>query len=177
MTEEHREATGPGQDEPDEEEAVRAAKAKMPPFDPSLEALVMYINLLDKSEVGVTVHVKGAVISGLLISGRSFWNLIVKGLEATAEMSEGPKSSGAQLFADFFRINLDRFEKIRDEYQANDTLPPRPVHIHLRQASTYLSGGEPALIQPTWRGRISEVDGWSFGNFGESIPPLPEELA
>ncbi len=165
---------GATQDKPDEAEIVRNAKAAIFPFDPSLESLVMYINLLDTTEVGITLHVRGTVISGLLISPRSFYRLLVGRLEKIAEGGEEPTKSGAMGFADFFRMSLEAQERLRNEYRTNDTLPPRPHHIHLREASVFVGSGEP-LVHPTWRGRLTEVDGWSFGNFGGPIPPLPDE--
>jgi hypothetical protein len=50
--------------DPDWAELARNAREAMFPFDPALETLVMYINLLDKAEVGITLHVKGAVPFG-----------------------------------------------------------------------------------------------------------------
>ncbi|EHB44987.1 hypothetical protein MycrhDRAFT_6664 [Mycolicibacterium rhodesiae JS60] len=155
-------------------EAAAKARSELPPFDPSLESLVMYINLLDTTEIGVTLHVKGIVVSGLLISGRSYFNLMVRDLEMDADRSADPaSSSGARAFADFFRMSLERQERARDEYRSTEKLPPRPHHICLRQATSF-TPTEP-IRQSLWRGRLVEVDAWSLGYFGERIPPLPPE--
>jgi hypothetical protein len=38
---------------------VRAVRVSVFPFDPTLESLVAFINLLDHTELGVTLHVRG----------------------------------------------------------------------------------------------------------------------
>ena len=152
------------------EEAIRAVKAGVLPFDQQLESLVMYINLLDSAEIGVTLHVKGAVVSGLLISARSYFNLTVRALDEAAESNPGAKS-----FANFFRTTLDQFLEVREAYETTEKLPPRPHHLHLRQPQTFVTASQP-LIHQLWRGRLTEIDGWSIGNLGEPIPPLPPDL-
>lgn len=155
-------------------DAAAKARSGMFPFDPSLESLVMYINLLDTTEIGVTLHVKGVVVSGLLISSRSYFNLLVKGLEQTAQNVDPAESGGHLTFAEFFRISLKDQERLRDEYRTSEKLPLRPHHICLRQATSFTPSEQ--IRQNLWRGRLTAVDGWSLGNFGERIPPLPDDL-
>lgn len=150
------------------------ARAEFFPFDPSLEGLVMFINLLDSTEIGVTLHVKGMVVSGLLISAHSFFNLMVKELDQAADDSPNPEISGARIFANFYRSSLETHQRARDEYLSSEKLPPRPHHLHLRQAKSFTLGDP--LVQSTWRCRITEIDAWSLGHFGEHIPPLPAEM-
>jgi len=155
-------------------EAATRVRSEILPFDPSLERLAMYINLLDTTEIGVTLHVKGIVVSGLLISTRSYFNLMVHGLEQAAVDAGPPESNGASAFADFFRMSLTELERARDEYRKSEELPLRPHHICLREVTSFTSAEQ--IRQSLWRGRLTEVDGWSLGHFGEKIPPLPDDL-
>ena len=158
-----------------EREFIRGVKDAVFPFDPTLESLAMYVNLLDSAEVGVSLHMKGAVVSGLMISPRRFFKILVLSLEDSADENPDPENNGHRMFADFYQNNLDDFEKARDEYVHNNVLPPRPHHLHLRHVETYLGGPQP-LIQATMRCRLTEVDAWTLGNFGGKIPQLDERF-
>lgn len=157
-----------------EREFIQGVKDGIFPFDVALENLAMYVNLLDTAEVGVTLHVKGAVVSGLMISARMFYKIIVVSLDDSADVNPDPENNGHRMFANFYRTNLDSFEKARGEYANNHKLPPRPHHIHMRHVETYLGGTQP-LLQSTLRCRLTEVDAWTLGNFGE-VPPLSERF-
>ena len=149
-------------------EYVERVRSEIIPFDPSLESLVALINLMDTVEVGITLHVKGAVVSGMLISSRSYFNLLVYKLR---------ESSGGDFLATFFEPDLERAKDARTKYQTDEIPPPRPLHLHMRQAATYLTGANEPLVSSIWRGRLTEVDAWSMGNFGAAPPPLPDDLA
>jgi hypothetical protein len=52
----------------------------------------------------------------------------------------------------------------------------RTTHIHLSDARVLASGASP--LPPGgmhWRGRLSEVSGWSFGHLGEPSPASVED--
>ena len=157
-----------------EAEIVRAVRDTIFPFDPMLEGLVALINVLDKTEIGVTLYVHGCVISGMLISVQQHFKLLIKLLSDATMLSGTSNPEGAALFAEFFQPNLESAAKDLEEYKTSQKLPPRPRHIHLRHAQSFVTGLSEPLTFNLWRGRISEVDGWSIGNFGP-IPPLEPE--
>ncbi len=156
-----------------EADAVREIRSKIFPFDPTLESLVALINLIDGPSIGVTLHIKGSIVSGMLISSRLFFKMLVTDIGESAERAEGNDADLARSFADFFRPSLESTTEALAEYDSSKKLPPRPHHIHLRHAQTLMAGTEP-FTQSVWRGRLTAIDGWSIGNFG-SIPPLPEK--
>jgi hypothetical protein len=159
-----------GSEQPTDELAkyVEKVRSEIIPFDPSLESLVALVNLMDSVEVGITLHVKGAVVSGMLISSRSYFNLLVHTLR---------ESSGGDFLATFFEPTLQEQKDAREKYRTQEIPLPRPLHVHVRQAATYLTGGNEPLVSAIWRGRLTEVDAWSMGNFGVAPPPLPDSLA
>jgi len=101
-------------------------------------------------EVGVTLNMPGAVMSGLLVS-REMW------LEALADSQESGTSAHALL--DGLRGGL-RAEAIR--HPPADEEPFNFIHL----MHTRLLDG--AGVAPGdgffWCGRLSEVAGWAFGN-------------
>lgn len=143
------------------------------PYDPELMRLVNLINALETAEIGVTLHVKGCVVSGMLISMVQFYRLLIKDLVDPARLGEQSDLKSAEAFAEFFRPSLQAAEKTLEEYrQSEDFVLPTPRHLHIRFAQTMNSAQQ--FTQTLWRARIGEVDGWSTGNFG-TIPPLPAE--
>lgn len=142
------------------------------PFDPELVRLVGFINILDTAEIGLTLHVDGCIVSGLLISMAQFFRLLIKDFTDPNRLSEQSNRDAAAGFAEFYRHPLEGAEKLLEEYRAAEKIPPTPRHIHLRYAQTFFSGQEP-YTQPLWRGRLTEIDGWSIGNSGV-IPPLDQ---
>lgn len=155
-----------------EVEFIREVRDSIFPFDPSLETLLTYINLSDTTEIGLTLHVKGAVVSGLAVSGRRFFSLLIHAVEEARDRGS-VDAAGSQMITDFYRPTLEALEKDQTEYRASNKLPPRPRHVHMRHVLTYPGGGSDPLRHELWRGRLTEVDGWSLGNT-EKVPPLPE---
>ncbi len=129
----------------------------MPPtHDFILEMLVSLAHKHDM-EVGVTLNVPGAVLSGLLVS-REKW------LAALADSQESGTTAHAMI--DGLRHGLGAIKALPDDDSYS--------FIHLE--GTRLVDG--AGIAPTaseagyfWRGRPSEVAGWSFGVFGPTGSP------
>lgn len=158
----------PGQDADDDlVNFVRKVRSETFPYDPSLVNFVELTNLLDTVEIGITLHVKGAVVSGMLISARSYFNLLVHELQ---------ESNGGSFLAEYFEPALQEHRDMREKYRTEEVLPPHPQHLHMRQALTYISGGNEPLTSRLWRGRLTQVDAWSMGNYGTPPPPLPPDL-
>lgn len=152
-----------------EAEFLRWERETTRPIDPELLRLVHLINALDPAgaEIGITLHIKGCLVSGMLIPIAQYYRLLIRGF--TERLSEHSSQEAGEGFAEFYRPSL---EAIVDNRERDEPLAP-PRHIHLRHAQTYLGGQEP-FTQPVWRGRLAEVDAWSVGNFGP-IPPLEDD--
>jgi len=153
-----------------EAELGREARDTIFPFDPQLLNLVMLINLMEETEIGVTLHVRGSVVSGMLISARRFFKYLVEGLDESTRQNDRPELG--ESFADFYRPTLEFFEAEHARYRDDNKFPDSPRHLHLRHAQTYVTGSEP-LGPLLWRGRLASVDAWTIGNFG-TIPHPPE---
>lgn len=151
---------------------IREARKTTVPFDPELVRLVNFMNIVDTAEIGLTLHVGGCVVSGMLISMAQFYRLLVKDFTDMNRLTEHSDRDVAASFAKFYSFPLENAEKALDEYRESQKLPPLPRHIHLRYAQTLIPGGQP-VTQALWRGRLAGVDGWSIGNFGP-IPPLSQ---
>jgi hypothetical protein len=123
-----------------------------------LGQVVHILNELGESKAGisVTLNVQGTLVEGRLVGIYEYMEGQTQLLHGSLD-KEGPgKELGIGL------SNL--FEELAD-----DALPPEgaeikpygatPRHIHV--ADAVIDGGEIRL--PFWRGRMSEVSGWSLG--------------
>jgi hypothetical protein len=118
------------------------------PFDdePMLHVLASVAQTTPGFSIGVTLNVAGGVVSGELI-GMSHW------FEEFQEAHPPVKAI------------LGGFAKAFEEARG-DPEEAEYHFLHLRKAAIYTAGQEPlgngGLF---WRGRISQVAGWSFGTF------------
>jgi hypothetical protein len=100
------------------------------------------------AEIHVTLAVGGGVVTGALISQVKWMRLSAETMNATVP--------GSGVIPDELRKRLasETSEGSRHEY------------LHLKDAR-YISptGTMPERPQMLWRGRISEVAGWSWGSF------------
>lgn len=132
---------------------------------------------------GVTLCVKGVMVSGVIASGRGYFESFAENV--TDAMEDDPEIGAAmqQQIHDYFagigqklypprRAGADKSaESAPDagEQDADDDDQKQPPEfIHLRDARI-ISGTQ---VTPTndgiwWRGRISEVDGWFLGTLGQ----------
>ncbi|MDR6912930.1 hypothetical protein J2W54_004943 [Rhodococcus fascians] len=141
------------------QDAISNEETPIPPpeQDFMLAGLVELINRSTGTELGVTLHVRGTVLSGLMISGESYLD---KQKVVLTEAGEGPAA-----LAQYFDI----FSSVYSQNQEDDKpflSPPLPAYVHLRSASV-IENGTTQVTFPLWRGRLSEVSGWSIGNLGK----------
>lgn len=127
--------------------------------DSILEFITKIVN---DSDLGlpVTLTVNGVIVSGLLISGKQYFN------EAAEVIEGGTGSSGViEVMANLHRDVAKRFEELvsKDE---DEPMPPVRF-VHLNKAHILSSGGAPIEVG-LWRGKLSAVDGWTFGAFSTS---------
>jgi hypothetical protein len=130
--------------------------------DPLLAILVEAANKFD-ADIGLTLYVSGTVVSGILVSGKRFFELMADWL--TAEGAQGLADSLARPIAELFsRPDTESADEGEAEVSFSD-------YIHLRAARVFTSGNDTPLPETFWRGRLSHVSGWSFGTLGVSSGP------
>jgi hypothetical protein len=104
-------------------------------------------------DIRITLNVKGLVISGVLISEKSYWESFASG--ALKAMILKAKEEG-------------RLEFPADESVESDDNEPSE-YIHLKNAKIYYPGLGPIPAKGPgmlWRGRISSIDGYSEQGLG-----------
>lgn len=147
-------------------------EGRRPAKDPLLAVLVKTVDDLG-AEIGVTLHVNGVIISGLMCSMKSFF-------EEQAEMIRqlGPADDGG--FAKTFDWLAEQIQEQPstegggeddEDAEAEAAGADLPNFIHLRAASVHAPGTTAVLPETLWRGRLEHVSGWSIGNFGPKPPP------
>lgn len=119
--------------------------------DLQLQMLVRLMGEDARAALPITLTVGGAFLHGDLISHEAWTTDWARGLHGT----DGP---GAQL--------LERFPQQVDEAVADKHGGPGPQRlpqwIHLRDATDFAGGGG-SVVMPLWRGRLTDVSGWSLG--------------
>ena len=119
--------------------------------DLQLQMLVRLVGQDAHAALPITLVVGGAFLHGDLISHEAWTTDWARGLRDI----EGP---GAQL--------LERFPQQVDQAVVDKQgrrAPQRlPQWIHLRDA-TGVTGGGGSAVMPLWRGRLTDVSGWSLG--------------
>jgi len=145
-----------------------------------LAFLVDLINRIPGTEASVTLTVGGVLFSGLLISGRSYFEYL--GEDVAGDGTDEWRTAFAQFFARFADIYPEATPATvgADEAEASDQADDaagsdevQTVYVHMRAVSVHTPGSEGTLDQGLWRGRLSQVDGWSMGTFGPKPPPRP----
>jgi hypothetical protein len=111
-------------------------------------------------EQGITLAVGGAVISGQLISGKRFFEEL-----ATFVMSSGGNATDELKKALAESIKQWTVIYNQPEGTADDSAPPVPTYIHLRNALWIYPDGRflPANHGVLWRGKLAAIDGFCLG--------------
>ncbi|OZD38794.1 MULTISPECIES: hypothetical protein [Nocardiaceae] len=130
--------------------------------DWALVSLVRVVDRVQGFEMGVTLHVSGTVVSGLLISGATYFSLLAKKVAQGAAAAEDKRARKA--LADLF---IDIGGTYSDVADAGE---PSISYLHLRGASVFAPGASYALPETLWRGRLSQVSGWSLGSYNTPGP-------
>lgn len=115
----------------------------------------------------ITLNVGGLLVSGMLISGRTYFKEFGSQFE-DAFPSDGEKERTIEKA-------IHNLTKIYDEPESGEgSSQPPPRYIHLRDAKFYhpsLGGAMPSQ-GILWRGRLNVVEGFFLGSFHESEPKL-----
>lgn len=121
-----------------------------------LQRLVAIVNNTNV-EFGLTLHVEGAIVSGLLVSGRRYFETFAQEFAGAYPDDEDGKEN--------IRKALASHASIYDEPQAETEVLP-PQFIHLLNARSFVPGGKPLPSNRgvLWRGKINSVSGFSLGS-------------
>jgi hypothetical protein len=123
-----------------------------------LQSLVDMAN--DGIEVGgVTLQVSGLLVSGVLAGGKAYFQGFAE------DFASGLDDPGvAESVRDSFAKHGEIYKK-----EGDDALP-FPQYIHLRNARFFNTSGNPIPGNKGvwWRGRISEVAGFTLGSLSQA---------
>jgi hypothetical protein len=105
-------------------------------------------------EVGITLSVRGQLVSGLLISPQSYFRQL-------AEQFAKPFEDAGSADAEGIRALVRGFDEPPGKEDA-----PAAQYIHVRNARVYTGVEQSTSTQGIlWRGKIAAVDGFSLGHF------------
>jgi hypothetical protein len=157
-----------------------------PEIDRALEVVVSEINSLTERQdggPGVVLTVGGLVIGGTIIPDWQWFDEVEHAARAAFTVHSGGSiddESGG--WARLFRGVSESLARERDEHRAARNAvgglavryrrllarEDRISYIHLSDARVILPGGgsSQSAAGMHWRGRLSEVSGWSFGHPG-----------
>lgn len=157
----------------------------VPQVDRALEAVVGAINALAEAQddgPGVVLTLGGLIVSGTVIPDWQWFEEVEHAAQAAfvvhtggsiddehggwARLVKGVAESLVQ-DRDELRAAREVIERLPDRYQRLLAQDDRTDYIHLREASVVNGAGRSLPVAGMhWRGRLSEVSGWSFGHFG-----------
>jgi len=122
--------------------------------DPILTHIIRTLSQNPGAGLTITLHVNGMTICGFLIGGKEYTDLL--GDVVVDNMHD---ADAAATWRDFLAKVGD---SILEAANSNDT-PFNPEYLHLKDAY-YLNGdGWHPDNGILWRGKIAEINGWSFG--------------
>jgi uncharacterized protein with NRDE domain len=128
-----------------------------------LQSLVTIVNLSD-SKIPITIHTSGFLVSGYLIGGRNYFEQFADDFTNLASTEEQ-----ANLLKDAILENTKLYSEERI-----DSSNQLPTFIHLSTAKFYDASGNsipaPGML---WRGRISQVIGFTLGIMTQSHSVRP----
>ena len=119
--------------------------------DLQLQLLVRLLAQDAQAALPITLTVGGAFLHGDLISHEA-WTT------GWAHSLHGVDGPGAKLLERF----PEQVDEVVEEKQGRSAPQRLPQWIHLRDATGVAAGGGSAVM-PLWRGRLTDVSGWSLG--------------
>jgi hypothetical protein len=129
-------------------------------LDEVLRLLVQEINSSAALEVGVTLSVRGLLISGVAVGWRAYY----KGM--SAYLRSAARGSDAEKVAGHIASIFDGLVQQQDTAEESNPIlkDSPPSFIHLRDARVLLgSESVPRQQGMWWRSRLSEIDGFTVG--------------
>jgi hypothetical protein len=168
----------------------------VPQIDQALEVVVGAIDALTEPQdggPGVVLTLGGLVISGTVIPAWQWFHEVEHSARAAfvvhvggsiddehggwARLFKGAAESAAKDHVER-RAAREATEGLPDRYQHLVALQDQTIYIHLTQARIIAAGVSPLPAGGMhWRGRLSEISGWSFGQLGVEPPAAPAQDA
>jgi hypothetical protein len=166
-----------------------AQSGSVPQVDRALAAVVGAINALTERQddgPGVFLTLGGLVVSGTVVPDWQWFDEVEHAARAAfvvhtggsvddehggwASLFEGVAESLVQA-RDEHRAAREATKHLTDRYQRLLAQQDRTTYIHLREARVVAADASPLPVAGMhWRGRLSEVSGWSFGHVGAEPP-------
>lgn len=122
----------------------------------------------------ITLNVGGLLISGALIGGKEYFDLMADYFGGIYKEYESNNKEAGETVDKAIRSLGETYSPANSSSNSNNN---EPHYIHLRNAKFYspISGqGMPGSEGVLWRGRLESVDGFFIGGF--HIPYSDEEL-
>ncbi|WP_434998682.1 gas vesicle accessory protein GvpU [Vibrio scophthalmi] len=133
--------------------------SELPILDP-IDGVDWYIqNMISLAnhgiDVGITLTVGGTVMSGKLISGKKYFDLVTEQIESSLSDENFKK-----VFVSFLESNSARYQGSPSEMPATQN-----AYIHLMDAKIFDSQGNsiPTNEGLLWRGKLDSISGISIG--------------
>jgi len=118
--------------------------------------------------VSITLSVGGILVSGQLIGGKEYFELLRKWVEDG--FAPHVRSCFATLYDAIEELGtiydhgfVEPTEVFRLSERSREPDRDPPVHIHLKDARFLVGGSTPIGGSVLWRGRLGSVDGFCFG--------------
>jgi len=111
-------------------------------------------------EMDITLNIGGTLVSGTLISGKTYFNEMADGFVKAPGLS----TETVQVMDKYWRGWADIYDKPED---AGEDWEPGPAsYVHLRNTRCFNGGDSPIPVNrgPLWRGRLSSIDGFWLGS-------------
>ncbi|MFS8197950.1 hypothetical protein ACLVWQ_04605 [Streptomyces sp. CWNU-52B] len=149
----------------DEQDPLRESAAPIvtePVPDLQLQMLVRLVGQDPHAALPVTFVIGGGLLYGDLISHKAWttdWARSLRGVDG----------AGAQLLERF----PEQVDEVVSDKQGRQAPQRLPQWIHLRDATSVVGPGDP-VVMPLWRGRLTDVSGWSLGK-PDSSPGITGE--
>jgi hypothetical protein len=172
-----------------EDNLSMAQSGGVPQVDRALATVVGAIDALTERQddgPGVVLTLGGVVVSGTVIPDWQWFDEVEHAARAAfvvhtggsvddehggwARLFEGVAESLVQA-CDEHRAAWEATKHLSDRYRRLVAQEDRTAYIHLREARVVAAGARPLPVAGMyWRGRVSEVSGWSFGHLGAEPP-------
>ena len=105
-------------------------------------------------KMGLTLSIKGVIYSGQLISGASWCDAMIKHSEASGSHEETIKAL------------VEYYTSLKEGYYGSTEVDRDLIgYIHLESLSIYKGGSTETLPNSVWRFKISEIDGFTVGQW------------
>lgn len=129
-----------------------------------LQTLVDHINSGYDSQLGITLQMKGLLVTGTLIAGDKYFDQFANIFAGAS------KSEVAEHNRKTFAAYGDRYREGRDEEASPKESKTNYIHL---QDCTFSTPSGFTNYSVLWRGKIAQVDGFFLGKLSVQKPVAP----